>query len=375
MARTKQSARRSMPSHDDVAAALVVAMVPMTHKTAPTAPILSAQRSKFALDWVSNTYGGHFFHHPVDWRALGLMDYPAKISHPMDLETLKAYTDDSATFCFATMLDRTRVIWANACLYNGDRHPVADVARRIAALFEAKIIELQQHPVDDDAAAVTNVMMPVLNALMEEDTVDPFVEPVDLEFNPSYPNVVDHGMCLEEVESRLDGHAYSSRYDFATDVLRVFDNAVKFNGKESTIGTHAAHLRDMFGRIFAACVRDVECHFVLTCDMRIGLHDNLYRLSNANRLTVMQKMRDDKCLSIRDESDGDTMLSINMMCMAEFMSIDTFVRMLLVAQTDEDHPSHSEEEWEESEHPSHSEEEWEASEHPSHSEEEWGENE
>jgi hypothetical protein len=80
MARTKQTARRCTPSHDDVAAALVVASVPMTHALAPPTPALSAQRSMFALEWVSTTYGCHFFHVPVDWQSLGLTDYPAKIA-------------------------------------------------------------------------------------------------------------------------------------------------------------------------------------------------------------------------------------------------------------------------------------------------------
>ena len=331
MARTKQTARRSIPSHDDVAAAIVVASVPMTHNLAPPTPALSAQRSRFALEWVSSTFGCHFFHVPVDWKGLGLDDYPVKIAHPMDLQTLKEYAE-SSSYCFATMLDRSRLIWANACLYNGDSHPVADVARRVAALFEAKIIELQQHPIDDTAETVAAVMMPVVHALMAEEMVEPFVEPVDLMFNPSYPTVVDHGLCLSEVQSQLQKMSYLNRYDFGSDVQRVFDNAIKFNGPQSVIGVGAKHLRDTFDGIFAACVGDVDSRFLLTGEMRMGLHDNLYSLSNANRLIVMQKMRDDKCLSIRDCA-GETTLSIDMMCMKEFFRVDTFVRHLLVNQS------------------------------------------
>ena len=319
-----------MPSHDDVAGALVVASVPMTHTLAPPTPALSAQRSRFALEWVSTTFGCHFFHTPVDWMGLGLDDYPVKIAHPMDLRTLKEYTE-SASFCFATMLGRSRLIWANACLYNGDTHPVAEVARRIATLFDAKIIELQQHPTDDTAATVAGVMMPVVHALMAEEMVEPFVECVDLVFNPSYPRVVDHGLCLSEVQSQLEKMSYINRYDFGLDVQRVFDNAIKFNGSQSKIGVDAKHLRDIFDDIFAACVDDVDCRFLLTCEMRVSLHENLYSLSNANHLIVIQKMRDDKCLSIRDCA-GETTLSVDMMCMKEFFRVDTFVRYLLVNQ-------------------------------------------
>ena len=324
-----------MPAHNDVAAAVVVASVSMTHTIAPPTPALSARRCKYALDWVYSTYGCHFFHHPVDWRTLGLMDYLDKIPYPMDLETLKAYTV-SAHFCFATMLDRSRIIWANACLYNGEGHPVAAVARRIAALFEAKIIELQQHPIDDDAAALANVMMPVLHALMAEDMADSFLQPVDLQLNPSYPTVVDHGICLEDVKSCLENCMYANRHDFAADVRRVFDNAVQFNSQPSMLCVRAKNLRHLFDRIFAACVNDVDGRVMLTCDMRMGLHDNLYRLSEANRLRVMQRMRDDKCVSIRD-SAGETSISVDMMCTNEFFRIDMFVRQFLVHQKDAEH--------------------------------------
>ena len=332
MARTKQTWRRSMrQSHDDVAAAVVVASVPMTHALAPPTPALSGQRSRFALEWVSSTFGCHFFHVPVDWEGLGLDDYPAKIAYPMDLQTLKEYAETSS-FCFATMLDRSRLIWANACLYNGDTHPVADVARRIAALFEAKIIELQQHPTDDTAATVACVMMPVMHALMAEKVVEPFVEPVDLMLYPSYPTVVDHGLCLSGVQSQLQKMLYLNRYDFASDVQRVFDNGIRFNGPQSVIGVGAKHARDTFDDVFAACVDDVDRRFLITDEMRMGLHENLYSLSDSNRRIVMQKMRDDKCLSsIRDGET--TTLSINKMCMKEFLRVDTFVRHLLVNQS------------------------------------------
>ena len=48
----------------------------------------------------------------------------------------------------------------------------------------------------------------------------------------------------------------------------------------------------------------------------------------------MQKMRDDKSLAIMD-SAGETTVSIDMMCMKDFFSIDMFVRKLLVEQGDD----------------------------------------
>ena len=98
------------------------------------------------------------------------------------------------------------------------------------------------------------------------------------------------------------------------------------------IGVGAKHARDTFDDVFAACVDDVDRRFLITDEMRMGLHENLYSLSDSNRRIVMQKMRDDKCLSsIRDGET--TTLSINKMCMKEFLRVDTFVRHLLVNQS------------------------------------------
>ena len=139
MVRAKQTARRVMPSYDEVGAALVVASVKMEHGLAPPTPALSSARCKFAIEWTFDTYGSHFFTQPVDWKGQGLFDYPRKVQYPMDLDTLRAYADQS-DFCFATLLDRSRLIWANACVYNGDAHPIAECARRVAKAFESKIV-------------------------------------------------------------------------------------------------------------------------------------------------------------------------------------------------------------------------------------------
>ena len=349
MARTNQTARRAVPSHDDVAAALVVASVPMAHVLAPPTPPLSAARSKFAIDWVMDTYGCHFFVEPVDWRSMGLLDYPTQIAHPMDLGTLKCY-GDAENFCFATMLDRSRVIWANACLYNGDSHPVSEVARRVASVFEAKIVEMQQHPEDDSPQTVTQVIGPLLCAMIAEEGTDVFYEPVDISYNPSYPTVVQHGMCLKHVEEQLNKITYVSRYDAAADLWLIFDNAIAFNGLQSMYGVSAKFMKDMFQQLFDARSSDVDSQFFVTNQMRTILHDNLINLHKANRLVVMQMMRDQTFLSIQD-TGGETIISIDKMCLSEFVRTDTLVRKLLVNQDgeEEEEGEGEGEEWEDGE--------------------------
>ena len=78
-----------------------------------------------------------------------------------------------------------------------------------------------------------------------------------------------------------------SRYDVASDVKRIFDNAVKFNGGGSMYGVSAAYLVDLFQKLFDARLGDVDSSYFVSSEMRMQLHDNMYALTSPNRLLVM----------------------------------------------------------------------------------------
>ena len=73
------------------------------------------------------------------------------------------------------------------------------------------------------------------------------------------------------------------------------------------------------------CPTRCACNFTTICTLcpvRTGF------------LSCMQKMRDDKCLGITD-SAGETVVSIDMMCMKDLFSVAMFVRKMLVEQSSE----------------------------------------
>ena len=78
------------------------------------------------------------FREPVDWRGLGLDDYPRVIAKPMDLGTVKQKIERkpggyrNVNACVADI----RLIWSNCKRYNGEGSDFYDLADRLSKQFE-----------------------------------------------------------------------------------------------------------------------------------------------------------------------------------------------------------------------------------------------
>lgn len=64
------------------------------------------------------------FREPVDWRGLGLNDYPSVIKRPMDLGTVKRRLEQGAYSSAEACAADVRLIWDNCRTYNGGGVPV-----------------------------------------------------------------------------------------------------------------------------------------------------------------------------------------------------------------------------------------------------------
>ena len=60
------------------------------------------------------------FREPVDWRGLGLYDYPQVIAKPMDLTTVKQTIERQGYKSVNDCADDIRLIWNNCKKYNQD---------------------------------------------------------------------------------------------------------------------------------------------------------------------------------------------------------------------------------------------------------------
>lgn len=80
------------------------------------------------------------FLEPVNWKALGLMDYPSIVKTPMDLGTvrkrIKNGTYGSTAASAEQIAEDVRLVWTNCMLYNDDSSDLHHVAKRFLQRFE-----------------------------------------------------------------------------------------------------------------------------------------------------------------------------------------------------------------------------------------------
>ncbi len=60
------------------------------------------------------------FREPVDWKGMGLNDYPDIVKHPMDLGTIKANIENRKYNSADEIAEDIRLVWSNCMLYNRD---------------------------------------------------------------------------------------------------------------------------------------------------------------------------------------------------------------------------------------------------------------
>lgn len=68
---------------------------------------------------------GGAFRTPVDWKTMGLLDYPQIIKHPMDLGTIKSNLEAGKYSSKEEVAADIRLVWTNCMLYNTDGSEVS----------------------------------------------------------------------------------------------------------------------------------------------------------------------------------------------------------------------------------------------------------
>eukprot|EP00965_Chrysotila_dentata_P253877 6211483-Pleurochrysis_carterae.AAC.2 len=72
---------------------------------------------------------------PVDWKALGIPDYPTIIKRPMDLGTVMQQLDAGNYTSVRKVADDVDLVWTNAMTYNMDGSPIYAAAAKLKARF------------------------------------------------------------------------------------------------------------------------------------------------------------------------------------------------------------------------------------------------
>jgi len=78
------------------------------------------------------------FRDAVDWRGLGLFDYPQIIKRPMDLGLIKKKIDNSEYNSVQQAAEDIRLVWTNCMTYNMEGSDFYKLAKRLSRSFEEK---------------------------------------------------------------------------------------------------------------------------------------------------------------------------------------------------------------------------------------------
>ena len=82
------------------------------------------------------------FLEPVDWKALGIRDYPTIIKRPMDLGTVQKRLDSGQYNSVLDVAADIDLVWSNAMTYNQDESYIYNVAADLKSFSDRKMAPL-----------------------------------------------------------------------------------------------------------------------------------------------------------------------------------------------------------------------------------------
>lgn len=168
------------------------------------------------------------FLEPVDYVSLNLLDYPDKISNPMDLQTIsnKIKTYKSRKEFFADV----RLIFSNCYTYNGENAHVSKLAKELEVYFDTIAQKYEQKNIDLDFC---NSILNDLTKSKNKKFSWPFLEPVNLKEVTNYLSIIEQPMDLSTIRKKLPN--YSNKFEFYADLILMIKNCYKFNPPDSEV--------------------------------------------------------------------------------------------------------------------------------------------
>ncbi|XP_046853130.1 transcription initiation factor TFIID subunit 1-like isoform X2 [Xenia sp. Carnegie-2017] len=181
------------------------------------------------------------FHAPVSARTVP--DYYKIVKTPMDLQTMKERIRKGLYRSREEFLQDTNLLYSNCVLYNGENHPLTEVAKKITDMAKKMIDEKQEeitqiekdiNPLlsDDPQTGFSWMLENVIMHIKASADTWPFHRAVNAKNVPDYYEIVKQPMDLEKLRSRVLDHFYRNREEFMADVNLILNNCVLYNGEE-----------------------------------------------------------------------------------------------------------------------------------------------
>ena len=170
---------------------------------------------------------------PVDWKALGLKDYPSVIKTPMDIGTVSAKLAANGYANFSDFVSDFNLIISNCKTYNAEGSPVF----AMAVALETEFAKLAAKAAAQPAKRWQDEAKRILNLLKKEPAASIFLEPVDWKSLglTDYLKVIKTPMDLGTVSSKLSSAAYPSIETFFEDLFLIWSNCMTYNADGSEV--------------------------------------------------------------------------------------------------------------------------------------------
>lgn len=215
------------------------------------------------------------FLEPVDPVKLGIPDYPLKITHPMDLSTIRKKLDSKAYPNPSDFDSDVRLMFRNCYTYNPPESDVHRMGKNLEAIYSEAMTHLPTEIVKKkkkapeifpkqprrNIRAVDNMKLEdhefcteVLHELTKPKYKAcnwPFLEPVDRNLVPSYYEIIKQPMDLRTMREKLDQRLYGSVDEFISDLRLMIDNCYKFNEVGSDVYNCGIELNDVVNTLLS----------------------------------------------------------------------------------------------------------------------------
>ncbi|KAL4230237.1 Transcription initiation factor TFIID subunit 1 [Mactra antiquata] len=196
----------------------------------------------------------HPFLYPVSTK--NVPDYFKIIKEPMDLQTIRENLRAKKYKSREDFLLDVNLIMKNSTLYNGPKSTLTMTAQgmldhclRRLAEKEDKLMRLEKaiNPLldDNDQVAFSFILDTILNQIKAVENSWPFLNPVNKKQIKDYYDVIDQPMDLASILKKIQGHGYQNKEAFIADVQLIYDNSVKYNGKDHGFTATAKKMVDV----------------------------------------------------------------------------------------------------------------------------------
>ena len=203
-----------------------------------------AGECKKILNQIRKSPNAEPFLFPVDWKALGLKDYPSVIKSPMDLSTVASKLGHGVYTSVADFAADFDLIVSNCKVYNAEGSPVFEMAVALEGEFQRLLKSMRRW--QDDAKKILSLLKKNPNGAI-------FLEPVDWKALglKDYLQVVKRPMDLGTVGAKLAADEYASIDQFFDDVYLIFANCMAYNADGSQVYEMALAMKNETDRLRA----------------------------------------------------------------------------------------------------------------------------